>query len=331
VHCELAVPALFGARPDAALPALELLLARGRRSQGEAASLERWLARAFSIEDEPLPAGALTFLASGGDPGARFWLRADPVHLRLMNTSLALLPAAGFALAEEDAAALAESLSGHFAGTFSLHAVSAGSWCLGVETGAALQAATPLEAALQDVDANLPKGIEAARWHVLLNEIQMLLHTHPVNEAREARGEPPVNSLWLWGAGPLPRGARAHWDSLTADDPAALGLARLASIRHRALPENAGQWLERAPLEGRHLVVLDALRAAHALGDEQALAARLQRLESEWFAPMLAALKSGRVGMVSLHVPEAGAAFETVRGDLRRFWRRPRPLAGYAP
>jgi hypothetical protein len=45
---------------------------------------------------------------------------------------------------------------------------------------------------------------------------------------------------------------------------------------------------------------------------------------------MLAALKSRRIGMVTVHVPEAGAAFETIRGDLRRFWRRPRPLAGYA-
>lgn len=330
MHCELVLPALFAARPGAALPALELLLARGRRSRDEAASFERWLARAFSLEEESLPAGALTFLASGGDPGTRFWLRADPVHLRLMRTSLVLLPGAGFALAEDDAAALAESLSRHFAGVFSLHAVSVGNWCLSVERGAALQATTPLEAARQDVDANLPTGIEAARWHALLNEIQMLLHAHAVNEAREARGEPPVNSLWLWGAGPLPREAHGPWQSVSADDPAALGLARLAGMRHRALPGDAAQWLGRAPLEGRHLVVLDALRAAHALGEERALEARLQQLERDWFAPMLAALRGGRVGMVTLHVPEAGAAFETIRGDLRRFWRRPRPLAGYA-
>ena len=33
--------------------------------------------------------------------------------------------------------------------------------------------------------------------------------------------------------------------------------------------------------------------------------------------------------MLTVHVPDAGASFETVRGDLRRFWRRPRPLAEY--
>jgi hypothetical protein len=34
--------------------------------------------------------------------------------------------------------------------------------------------------------------------------------------------------------------------------------------------------------------------------------------------------------MVTLHVPEAGASFETIRGDLRRFWRRARALESYA-
>jgi len=42
-----------------------------------------------------------------------------------------------------------------------------------------------------------------------LNEIQMLLHEQPFNEAREARGEPPVNGLWLWDRPALPAGSKA--------------------------------------------------------------------------------------------------------------------------
>jgi hypothetical protein len=56
----------------------------------------------------------------------------------------------------------------------------------------------------------------------------------------------------------------------------------------------------------------------------------MQELESNWFAPLLAALKSRRIGMLTVRVPETGASFETVRGDLNRFWRRPRRLASYA-
>jgi hypothetical protein len=33
--------------------------------------------------------------------------------------------------------------------------------------------------------------------------------------------------------------------------------------------------------------------------------------------------------MLSLHVPDAGFSVETARGDLRRFWRRPKALVLY--
>ena len=39
----------------------------------------------------------------------------------------------------------------------------------------------------------------------LMNESQRLLKNHPVNLAREAKGLPPANSIWLWGQGRSPR------------------------------------------------------------------------------------------------------------------------------
>ena len=44
-------------------------------------------------------------------------------------------------------------------------------------------------------------------------------------------------------------------------------------MRHRAPGAGAAEWLERAPEDGRHLVVLDSLRGALALGDAEALRA----------------------------------------------------------
>jgi hypothetical protein len=76
--------------------------------------------------------------------------------------------------------------------------------------------------------------------------------------------------------------------------------------------------------------VLDALRAPFALSEAAAYSQALEELERRWCAPLLAALRSGRIGMVSIHVPEAGLSFETIRGDLRRFWRRPKALEQYA-
>jgi len=320
MHCELVLPGLFAAAgAQARLPALELLLARGRLKDGEPQSLEEWLAEAFGLDDGPLPAGALSLLALGRDPGERSWSRADPVHLRVLRDRLALVPAGAFEITAGEAAALCDALSRHFA-PLEFVPVDAGRWCATLD---ARVSETPLERAGREVDVQ--EGMQA-----FLNEAQMLLHAHPVNEAREARGEHAVNSVWLWGGGPAPVVPPCRWQSVSAGDPLVLGLARAAEARHLPLPAGAGEWLERAPEEGRHLVVLDALRLPLALGGAGESRAALEALERGWFAPLLAALRDGRVAMVTVHVPDAAASFETVRADLRRIWRRPRPLERYA-
>ena len=117
------------------------------------------------------------------------------------------------------------------------------------------------------------------------------------------------------GAGRLPAQTEGRWSSVTAEDPLALGFARLAGAAARSsLAPNASVWLSQSPGDGRHLVMLEANDA----------------LEQDWFAPLAAALRAGRLGMLTLHMPDAGLSVETVRGDLRRFWRRARALASYA-
>ena len=302
MHCELLVPGLLasGMRGES----LELLVARGRKTKAAPRRLERWLQQAFGLEGR-LAAGALSLAGAGGAPGDAVWARADPVHMQVMRDRVVLAPAGAFPLAREDADALCDAVNRHFAGRVELRALDASRWCARLDGEIDVGDEPPGEMA----------GREATQraGDVLLTEIQMLLHEHPVNVAREERGEPAVNSLWLWGAGRLPARAHGRWSSVTSEDPLALGLARNAGAAARALPAGAAQWL--SPGEGRHLVVLDGADPT---------------LERDWFAPLAAALRAERIGMLSLHVPDAGLSFETVRGDLRRFWRRPKALENYA-
>jgi hypothetical protein len=311
-------------------------LARGRRSHGQAGNLESWLCHAFGLEgaspERPdvspyVPAGALTALAYGVDPGEHSWLRADPVHLRADRDRVLLMPSHALSITSAEAEGLAAALTPLLAAKFMLHAVRPDQWCLRNEAEEPFQvsARPPIDLAGADIDPHLPPKL----WHLLLTEIQMALYAHPVNTAREQRGEPVINGLWLWGAGKAPAAANGPWASIAATDAVAVGLARSAGMRHRAPGSGAGEWLDRAPEDGRHLLILDGLRGPHALGDLEACARRMQDLESNWFAPLLAALKSRRIGMLTIRVPETGASFETVRGDLNRFWRRPRPLTTY--
>jgi hypothetical protein len=296
VHAELIVQGLFAAAAHPRLPALETLLARARASQAEAQSYAAWLGEAFGVE--PLPAGALTAGTEG------FWLRADPVHLRLLGDRMVLVPVTGLQQAEADQ--LVATLNRQFSGRHEFRAPHPDTWAMRAEP-AALETQSPQELAGMDIAPHLP----GAPWTALLNEIQMALHEHAVNEGRGLA----VNSVWLWGAGALPAHASAEWRTVSAAEPLALGLARAAGIAPRAPARTAESWLADLPEDGRHLAVLEGAAAA---------------LEATWFAPLLGALRAGRVGMLTLHVPDAGASFETTRADLRRFWRRPRALPTHA-
>lgn len=331
MHCELVIPGLFAAPPASRLPALELLLARGRCTRDASLRLEAWLRDAFELGEGPLAAGALTLLGAGDEPGTDCWSRADPVDLRLLRDRVILVPGAALQVRKEEAEALCEALNAHFGSRMQARVIAADRWVARFEDAIEIDAEAPVEISGRDVELSRPAGPGGSFSHKMLNEAQMVLHSHPVNEAREARGEPPVNSVWLWGGGRLPKVTTERWKSVSADDPLALGLARAASIRHRPLGHSAAEWLERMPEDGSHLIILDALRVPLALGASGEYQEAVAAIERDWAAPMLAALRDGRVGMVSIHVPDAAqcASYETIRGDLRRFWRRPKALEHY--
>src|SRR6266446_5961742 len=278
MHCRLFIPDFFSAEGAEAdrLDAAETLLAKGRRRRLAASSREAWLFERFAVpKQRDWPVAPYTLLADGGAPERDFWLRADPVHLRLGRDTLTTPPSAA-----------REGL----------------------------------------IEGNLPSGPDAMRFHALMNEAQMLLHEHPVNAEREARGEPALNSVWFWGGGIIDSARGRPFSTVFGDDPLARGLALAAGIPARALPKNAGAMLAAAADEGVALVVLDPPRSAAGHARERRAA-----LERDWFEPLLAALQSGRIGMLTLSLLGADSLLEieTVRSDLRHFWRLKRPLADY--
>jgi len=345
MHVQLLLPDLFW--PDQStdeiyagleLPVLERLLAKGRQTIGIAAeapaSAEDWLGERFGLEPEAgWPIAPCSLLADGGEPGAHHWLCADPVHLRLEGGRLMLADSGVFAISQQEAEAIADSLNAHFAGDGLLfYPLRPERWYLRLAQAPALQTTPLAQAAGRSIAALLPRGADAALWHARLNEIQMLLHGHAVNERRESAGALAINSVWLWGGGSLPKGLPAAFNAIWSRDPYAAGLAQAARVASRPLPDDASVLLAAGAGSGVHLVVLDQLRAAAQYGDAQGWRDALLQLERGWFAPLLAALKQERIGMLSLHAlgPAGTLTCEVTGGDLRRFWRRAKPLAHYA-
>lgn len=332
--------------PD--LPALEMMIARARRSPMPSSSgAESWLAAHYELPDTSATA-PFSLLGDGGDPGQARWLRADPVYLRADRDALVLADATQFPISADEATALCDGLNSHFAPALQFDPVTPERWYARMDAASGLRW-TPLALARgKPLAAYLPQGNAAMRWNALVNELQMLLHAHPVNAERESRGDLPINSVWLWGEGgsTTPTEARASasgkatrpWGRVFANDPVARGLAMASGGSAAPLPPDAASLLTHAPDSGRVLIVLDGLRTAAAYGDALQWAESLSQLERDWFAPLMAALTAGRIGMITLSCPGTtgpegqatrGLEAELIRTDLRRFWRRRKPVSQY--
>ena len=324
MHCHLYVPDLLSAEPahaDQRFAAAETLIARGRRKRMAPTTLHAWLFERFGVTmQRDWPVAPYTLLADGGSPGRDFWMRADPVHLRVGLHSLSLADSS-LQLSRAEADALVEALNRHFGDTLRFDPVQPTRWYVKLHRAPDLLTTPPSRACGEAIGSKLPSGADATGFRALMNEAQMLLHEHPVNTARQARGEPEVNSVWFWGGGVMGAAGARPFLAVFGDDPLTRGLALAAGIPARALPQHAGAMLIDAGAEGVALVALEPPRGA------QGRAA----LERDWLEPLLAALRSGRIGMLTLSLPDANSLLEveTVRSDLRYFWRPRKPLAAY--
>lgn len=320
-----------------ALPALTTLVARARAERFPALTAEGWLCQAFEIErQQDWPVAPFTLALDRGEPGDAYWLRADPVHIKVERHRLLLVESALFDLSAEEAQALAAALDRHFsADGIAFHAPHPKRWYARLARAPHLMTHSLSEVAGQDVRHHLPSGEDALHWHGVFNEAQMFLHGHAVNAEREERGEPIVNSVWFWGGGEKCGAHGGSFDAIWSDDAAAIAIATAADTHAAGLPGGADAWLDaaarRRPGEA-HLIVLDELASARAYRDDESWRSRVAALEAHWFAPLLAALRERRISSLALVVPLSDSCwrFDVAPGDLYKLWRRPKPWSEYA-
>jgi hypothetical protein len=286
------------------------LLSRARKSAYPQDSLEGALMQAFAVSRQrDWPVAPLARLGDGEMPDSGYWICADPVHLQVDRDAL-ILAAPGYGeLGQSDAHAVVQTLNGHFeTAGIQFFAPAPTRWYARCAQAPVIETVPLREAAGRDVDTLLPRGDDALAWHRIFNEIQMLLHNHPVNEAREDAGLPAINSVWFWGGGTLPSQVSGKWSFVWAGDALAKGLARAAGIAVDDVPRDLLQWGSRAH-DGAHLVVL---------GD-----ADVQRTGTDWLAPALQALRLRSLDKLSVSAPLGSAVrrFDLSRSDLWKFWR----------
>ena len=325
LQATLAEASVRGASP--AMESLRWLAGRGRIVVCESSPWREWL---LDGPGEPgtsalqrWPAGPCVAALSGlaGIPGTGSWCVAMPVHLAPGLDHLRLAPLALAALDDEDAGELGATVQSHFGGeAISLHGFIAGAWLLRFNKVITCATQPPDAAVGHNVHDFMPSGPDGARIRSLMNEIQMLLHEHPVNERRVRARKLPVNAWWLWGFGETPQDSQVNactqWD-LRTDDAWLRGLWHAQSFE--AGPDAA---TVPEPLRRNSLIALSKPTAD--LGEES-----LAALDAGLLSWLCAQVRSGAIERLELLAGDVALRVDSMARF--RFWRRPAALADLLP
>jgi hypothetical protein len=202
-----------------------------------------WLAHALQLGDNPPATAAYAWRSLA--PGALFGLEAseagtddapwiaqcEPVHIEVGRDRLVLSDLAAAPLEDAEAVELID-LANEAARARSAEDANPRGWRFERRAGRwFLLAQRPLEVQGWPLDAvrhgsirdRQPSGADARALRVLANDVQMSWHECAANDAREARGLPAANGLWIHGGG--------SWQPVA---PAGLCLLRVADAPDEA-------------------------------------------------------------------------------------------------
>ena len=184
---------------------------------------ERALARTQGITPGEVADGLVPWAAwdraQSGDSASntQAWAWVTPCHWAMGREHATLTEPAALGLTEADSRALMAAMQVYFhEDGITLHYAAPQRWLAAGELFRGLPTASMDRALGRSVDPWLPAsthtGSSAAgkKLRRLQNEMQMLMYTHPVNEARSAQRVLPVNSIWFSGTGDLPAGFKPH-------------------------------------------------------------------------------------------------------------------------
>ena len=318
------------------LPALSRLLGAGHLARTEGLSIADSLARHLGAP-ELRPGATLRRKSLALDAGAEAherWLCLDPIHLGFAERRLLVESPEDLKLTQDEAAQLVSSLQLCFSGLGEIEVTTAQQWHARLAPGVVPPQTDSLAEMIGKRADTLLAGLPPL-WKQALNDAQIELHAHPVNQAREAAGRPTVNSLWPWGGEPCDVSPQSPPHATIPSPPASMLLAN--SIELRAMGIHLGLACQPVP-EGwdnyssgmeQTVAVLDSLAIPARRADANGWREALLHLEQQWFAPILASLTGGTLRHLRIDFIDEkhGHSLTCTRGDLwldrLAFWRTP--------
>lgn len=326
VQLDLIIPGLFDlpletldpAFLENSLPALNSFLRYARASKNSVFELEPILSDCMGWQNYQVLPFAQAFVDQGAGDRHQYIL-FRPIHLKVDMHNAIVVPLQNNQTNNDDISILINDLESYFNVDCDIQSVAGGHWLMYLK-----QFDPPrhyphyLSVIGKKADPYTEQSKHRLPWYKLINEMQMYLHAHEINQNRLQAGLLTINSLWFWGAGSLPQQSRkrARW---VCDDELLKRYAGVSGI----------ETSECADLETSHfnqdciicdLSLLEALKS----GDEMNLQELLQRIEAQLFNPLLRAVRTRHCSLKL----RAGSQFDYQMRSWSRFkwWRKPKNL-----
>lgn len=313
-----------GIRTEIRLPSLKKLIARSRYETLTETSYDRRLFELFNLlppDQDDLPLAALTIGKHDKSMQQEcYYIFADPVHLQADRDSIFMMGNQNLVISNEESNRLIHDINTHFGDEpFTIEPLTARHWYLSMPRSQEIRTTPMHEVINRDIQSYLPHGGDSRYWRKILNEIQMLLSANEVNREREASGDPPINSLWLWGGGKLPVATQTSWTTVCGDDDLLQALAVNAGISCESCLADASSWYDLAGA-GEHLVKLDSAWISHQDRDVEAWKRAMIELEANWFSPLLKMAQATRLTNLKLYL-DTSSCYHLTPALARHWWK----------
>jgi hypothetical protein len=319
--------------------------------QGWRPWLANWSGQSELAQSAPATIAAAASRTKAREVDGRMVWIATPVHL-VAGLSSVHLDARGLLQMDLDARrALAQDFNTVFTESgFRLEALSsAGFLLLGprIDDLDTVEPARVLGASVSEV---LPAASTAPRLRRLIAEMEMWLHSHPVNANRARQGRLPITALWLWGGGRAREGIDLGTDPIigsdTTDtvpasfvrgaalaatatpipgvafghDPYLHGLWRMSGSNARPMPDHFEEVLGHT---SRRAVFVLELSQSFDEHRHWTIRDALADLDRRWIVSALAALRRRDIGRITVVANDHRLTLGS--RDPWKLWRMPRP------
>ena len=303
---------------------LQQILKRSDYTKSDTSGYYPTIASQFESDDfdkQMLPVAAVSSYGQSGKLSSDIKMHISPVHIQADKDRLILQGGEILSIKAEEAEQLINELNVTYQeDQFRFECINHQCWSVTLPKLPDCQFHLLEDVLGRSVEPFLPQGNAQLFWHRFLNEVQMLFHASDVNQMRLENNQIPVNSVWCWGCGQLPRKVSTRLNQVVSNELFVTGLALLAGIKTKVLPIRADLLIDHLS-EGGYLVVFDLDERDLLSIDPMHHQQRLEQLDANWFAPLLNALKKGHLASIRLSDTN-GKSYYLKKSHLRRFWRK---------